>query len=130
VAQLEPLVGPQHLPGLLHVRARVRVDLLARQHRAGHRAAARVAHARGVVADDQHDRVAGVLELPQLLEHDRVPEMQVGRGRVQAELGAQRAPGRQALLKSAGGQRFDRIARQVRRRPGGLRGRRFHPGQC
>ena len=86
---------------LVHVRARVRVDLLAGEHRPGGRAPARVAHARGVVADDQDDGVAEVLELAQLLQHDGVAEVQVGRGRVQAELDAQRAALGEALLERA-----------------------------
>ena len=53
-------------------------------------AAAGVADARGVVADDQHDAVARVLELAQLLQHDGVAEVDVGRGRVEAELDPQR----------------------------------------
>ena len=40
-----------------------------------------------------------VLELAQLLQHDRVAEVQVRRGRVQAELDAQRPALRQALLE-------------------------------
>ena len=36
--------------------------------------------------------MAGLLELAQLLEHDRVAEVDVGRGRVDAELDPQRPP--------------------------------------
>ena len=81
------------------------------------RAPARVADARGVVADDQHDAVAEVLELAQLLQHDRVAEVDVGRGRVDPELDAQLAPvargGRQLGLQAALGQALDGVARQV-----------------
>ena len=62
------------------------------EHRAQRRAPGRVAHARRVVADDQHDPVAGVLELAQLAQHDRVAEVDVRRRRVDAELHAQRPP--------------------------------------
>ena len=83
----------------------VRVDLVAGEHRPRRRAPARVAHARGVVADDQHDAMAEVLELAQLLQHDRVPEVDVGRRRVEPELDAQLAPrargGRQLGLQTA-----------------------------
>ena len=73
------------------VGARVGLDLLVAQHGPRVRATARVADARRVVADDQHDAVAEVLELAQLLQDDRVPEVDVRRRRVQAELHAQLA---------------------------------------
>ena len=120
----------EHLARLFHVRARVRVDLLAREHGPGRRAPARVAHAGGVVADDQHHRVAGVLELAQLLQHDGVAEVDVRGGRVEPELDAQRAAARQLLRERPAGQVVDGVAREVRRRFGGLRGRFFHPAQC
>ena len=50
----------------------------------------RIADAGGVVADDQDDDVAGVLELAQLLEHDHVAEVDVGGRRVDPELHPQR----------------------------------------
>ena len=125
-AQLEPLVGAQDLARLLHVRARVRVDLLAGEDRARGRAPARVADAGRVVAHDQHRRMAGVLELAQLLEDDGVPECDVARSRVEAELDAQRPARGQTRLQRAGGKRFDRVAAQASRRRGGI----VHPGQC
>ena len=69
----------------------MRLDLLTGQHGARVRAPAGVAHARRVVADDQHDDVTQVLELAELLQHDRVAEMDVRRRRVEAQLHAQRA---------------------------------------
>ena len=69
---------------------RVGLDLLRGEHRAQARAPRGVADARGVVADDQHHPVPGVLELAQLAQHDRVAEVDVGRGRVDPELDAQR----------------------------------------
>ena len=68
----------------------VGLDLLLGEHRAQARAPRGVAHARGVVADDQHHPVAGVLELAQLAQHDRVAEVDVGRRRVDPELDPQR----------------------------------------
>ena len=116
VADLEVLVvRPQHLGRLAPVGLRVRVDLLARQHRPRDRAARRVPHARGVVAHDQHDDVAGVLELAQLRQHHGVAEVEVGRRRVQAELDAQRTALREALREAVAGQAVDRVAGQVRR---------------
>ena len=44
--------------------------------------------------------MAGVLELAQLREHDRVAEVQVGRGRVEPELDAQRAARRRAARRA------------------------------
>ena len=83
-------LGVEHLEGLALEGLGVGVDLLAREHRAGSPSARRVAHARGVVADDQDDRVAEVLELAQLAQDDGVAEVDVGRRRVDAELDAQR----------------------------------------
>ena len=122
MADLELLVGEQHLAGLVHVRARVGVDLLAGQHRPRRRAAARVAHARGVVADDQHDGVARVLELAQLLEHDGVAEVDVGGGRVEPELDPQRTAFGEPPLERSVGEAVDRVAGEMggraERRPG------------
>ena len=72
----------------------------------------------------------GVLEVAQLAQHHGVAEVDVRRGRVDAELHAQRtARGRgllEPLLECALGQAIDRVACQGGRlRPGG-----FHPGQC
>ena len=79
----------------------VAVDLLGLEHRPQRRAPRRVADARGEVADDQHDGVAGVLELAQLLQHDGVSEVDVGRRRVDAELHPQRPPVRGGLRELA-----------------------------
>src|SRR5262249_48103768 len=88
-------------------------------------APARIAHARGVVAHDQHDPVPEILELAQLLQDDGVAEVDVWRGRVQTELGPQLAPlalGRfQAALQPAGGPRLRGVARGE---SGGVCGRR------
>ena len=84
------LVGIENLERLLDVGLGVRVDLLERERRPRGVAARRVADERREVADDEHDRVAEVLELPQLAQRHRVAEVQVGRGRVDAELDAQR----------------------------------------
>ena len=70
----------------------VGLDLLLGEHRAQGRAPRGVAHAGGVVADDQHHAVAGVLELAQLAQHDGVAEVDVGRGGIDAELHAQGPP--------------------------------------
>ena len=118
------------MPGLVHVRARVGVDLLAGQHRPRRRAAARVAHARRVVADDQHDGVARVLELAQLLEHDGVAEVDVGGGRVEPELHPQRTAFGEPPLEGSVGQAVDRVAGEMGGRASGVRGGFWHPAQC
>jgi hypothetical protein len=61
--------------------------------------------------------MALLLELAQLLEDDRVAQVDVGGCRVDAELHPQRAVALQLLLEPPGGQHVDRVARQVRHRP-------------
>ena len=92
-------VGVEDLRRLLDVRPRVGVDLLARELRARRRAPARIADARGVVADDEDDDVPAVLELAQLAQDDRVAEVDVRRRRVEAELDAQRPRRRRACAR-------------------------------
>jgi hypothetical protein len=74
--------------------------------------------------------VAEVLELAQLLEHDRVAEVDVGGGRVEAELRPQRPAFGQALLERTLREAVDRIASEVGRRAGGLGSGFCHPPQC
>ena len=69
------------------------IDLLGGQRRPGGGPTRRVADPGGEVPDDEHRDVAEVLELAQLAQHDREPEMDVGRGRVDAELHPQRPAG-------------------------------------
>jgi hypothetical protein len=119
----------QHLDRLLLEGARVGVDLLGLEHRTGARAPARIADPGGVVADDQHDSVAEVLKLAQLLQDDRVTNVDIGRGRVHAELDAQRPAERQLALEPPLRQAIDGVARE----PVGPLGRRnrlvVHRGQ-
>src|SRR5690606_3451154 len=63
-----------------------------------------VADGGGAVADDEHDLVAEVLELPQLAQHDGVADVQVAARGVDAELDAQLPPlafGQLELLQQA-----------------------------
>jgi hypothetical protein len=64
--------------------------------------------------------VTRILELAQLGQHDGVPEMDVGRGRVEPELHPQRAPLRETVGERSLRQAIDRVAGQMGRRPGGL----------
>ena len=98
-ADLQPLVVGEHLGRLVEVGLRRARRSPRREHRPGGRAPGRVADARRVVADDQDDGVPEVLELAELLQHDRVAEVQVRRGGVQAELDPQRPALGQALLE-------------------------------
>ncbi len=127
----------EQLEGLLLVGGGVGLDLLGRGHRPLRRAAAGVADPGGEVADDQHDLVARLLELAQLLQDDRVAEVDVGRGRVDPELDPQRPPGRELLLQHRRRQHVDRVARQVRHGPNarlppplGGPGRRVRPSMA
>ena len=90
--------------------------------------------ARGVVADDQHHAVAGVLELAQLAQHDRVTEVDVGRGRVDPSLTRSGRPSRggaaQLLRQRPRGQAVDGVAAELRGFLGRPRRGRSAWGQC
>ena len=95
------------------------------EHRPRGRASARVAHAGRVVTDDQDDGVPEILELAQLLQHDREAEMDVRRRRVDPQLDAQRPALAELALEASFGQAVDGVAGQ----PGGrLAGRRVGSG--
>ncbi len=96
----------------------VGVDLLGAEHRAQARASRGIPDAGGVVADDQHDAVPGVLELAQLAQHDRVAEVDVGRRRVDPQLDPQRAALR-ARPSRASPQAPPRAGSRPRRGPAG-----------
>ena len=74
--------------------------------------------------------MARILELAQLLEHDRVAEMHVGGGRVEAELDPQRAAFREPCRMRSAGQAVDRVAGEIGGRASGFRGGFCHPAQC
>ncbi len=83
----------EHQAGLGVIGLGVGLDLLDRQRRAGGVAPGRIADARGEIADEKNDRVAQILQLPELVEHHGVADMNVGRGGVEAEFDAQRLAG-------------------------------------
>src|SRR5690606_31903566 len=67
----------QDLAGLRRIRLRVLVDFLRRETRPRLAAPGRVAYARRVVAHDEDDVVAEVLERAQLAHRYGVPDVQV-----------------------------------------------------
>ena len=89
----------EHERGLLEVGLPVGAGLVARQRRPRLALARRVADGRREVADDEDGAVAGVLELAQLAQHDRVAEVEVRPARVAAELDEQRHARRGARLR-------------------------------
>ena len=91
----------EDLEGLLAVAARVLQDLLARQRRARLVLAGRVADHPGEVADQELHLVAELLEVAQLVDHHRVPEVQVGGGGIQPQLDAQRRAARELFRELA-----------------------------
>ena len=80
----------QHQASLAVIGLSVDLDLFGRQRWAGAVAARRVANHTGEVADQEDDRVAQILQLAHLVEHHRVTDVDVRRGRIQAQLDAQR----------------------------------------
>ena len=85
----------------------------ARQHRPAAVAAAGVADPGRVVADDQHHRVPGLLELRELAQDDHVAEVDVGSRRVDAQLHAQRPPAAELLRQRSLGQHVLGSVRQI-----------------
>ena len=78
--------GVEHLERLPLVTLGVGHHRLVGKLRAGRRPAARIADHRREIANDEDAQVAQVLELAHLLKPDRVPQVNVRRGRVHAEL--------------------------------------------
>ena len=102
----------QDLEDLFLVGLRIGRDLLARQRRARGVAAGRIADHSGEIADQERDLVTERLELAHLVDEHRVPEMQVGRGRIEARLDAQRLAARQLLHELALDEHFAGPAQQ------------------
>ena len=86
---------------LVDVGSGVGLDLLLGEGRAGGGPTGRVADPGGEVPDDEHRDVAEILELAQLAQDDREPEVDVGRSRVDAQLHPQRATG-PSFVRSSG----------------------------
>jgi hypothetical protein len=90
----------EHPPRLLDVGCGVALDLLAALRRTRLLAPRRIADSRGEIPDQEDRRVAQLLEATKLLEHDRVSEMQIGRGGIHAELHAQGTARAQSLREA------------------------------
>ena len=80
------LLGIQDLHGLADIGLGVGLDLLLRKLRAGGVLARRIADQCGAVTDDEGDVVAQVLELTHLAQGHGMAQVQVGAGRIDAEL--------------------------------------------
>src|SRR5450830_1021602 len=114
---------------------RVREDLVLRELRARHFLAGGVADHSREVADQEDDRVPEALEVPHLPEDDRVPEMEVRRGRIEAHLHEQGLAGLRgadelllqlvALLA-----RLDALQEEVELLGDGRKGACAHAGDC
>ena len=103
-------VRVEYLQRLLLEGRGVGPDLLVAEHRPGRGPSAGVADARGAVTDDQHDRMAGVLELTHLLQHDREPRWMSERVGSIAQLDPQRSAEFEFGLEPALRQAVDCIA--------------------
>ena len=125
----------EDLEDLRLVRLRVREDLVLRELRARHLLAGGVADHSREVADQEDDRVPEALEVPHLPEDDRVPEVEIRRGRIEAHLHEQGLAGLRgadelllqlvALLA-----RFDALQEEVELLGDGRKGAGAHAGDC
>ena len=93
------MLAAQHEVDLIEVCAGRGIDLFAGEDRPGLGAPARIADHRSEISDDQNDRVPIVLEHPEHIKDDEMAYVQVGRGRVEAELDPQRISAQQALTQ-------------------------------
>ena len=79
----------QHLGGLGVIGFGVELDLLGRERRARAVAARRITDQRREIADQKNHLVAQILQLPHLVEHHRVADVNVGCRGVQTQLDTQ-----------------------------------------
>ena len=77
----------------------VAVDLLLRQRRPRLRPAGRIADQRGERAHDVDHPMAEILEVLHLANEHGVPQVQIGRGRIEADLHDERRPARREPLE-------------------------------
>ena len=84
------LLRIENLEDLRLVSLGVFLDLLAGERRTRDRASRRIADHAGEIADQKDCGVPEILKVLELAQHHGVPEVQIGSGRVHAELHAQR----------------------------------------
>ena len=90
-------------PELLEEAVSMREDLLSWKARPGVRSTRWIAHPGGEIADDQHRRVTGVLELPELAKDHRPSEGDRRCRRVEPELDPQGPAERELAFEPVGG---------------------------
>ena len=96
-------LGVQDLHSLGDVGFGVGLHLLLGKLRTGGVLARRVADERRAVADDKRDVVAQVLELAHLAQRDRMAQMQIRAGRIDAQLDVERLAALELLKQAAFG---------------------------
>jgi hypothetical protein len=74
----------ENFKSLLPVSHRIRLDFCAREVRPRHRPTARITNHPREIADNENCLVAQVLKLPQLLQNDCVPKVNIGGGWIDA----------------------------------------------
>ncbi len=105
-------VGIEDLQRLIGECLGVGIDLSRVENWPGAAPSARITHSGGVIADDQHDRMAEILEFAQFLQHHGEAEMDVRRGGIDAQLHAQGASQPELGLQAALGQAIHRVSGQ------------------
>ena len=106
-------LGNEDLQRLLEVGLGVPVDLLVGEHRDA-RSTGRTGRRSGrVVADDEHARVALVLERTHALQRDPTTDVDVRRRDVDTELDAKGAPEGELLLECSGRQDVHGVPREL-----------------
>ena len=102
----ERLLGVEDLKYLLLVGLGVLQHLVATQRLAGGVLARGITDHAGEITDQEQDLVAKVLELPQLVDQHRVPQVKVGGRRIEARLHTQGHPAPQLRDKPLLGEDF------------------------
>ena len=80
----------KHQTSLAIVGCRIGFDLFACERRSRGVAPRRVTDGRREITDQKYDRVPQILELAHLVQDHRMPEMQIGCGRIQTQLDPER----------------------------------------
>ena len=83
------LGGIQHQRCLFVIRVCICLDLFVRQRRTGGVSAGRVTNQRCKVSNQEDDRMAQILQLAHLVEHNRMTDMNIRCRRIQPQFDAQ-----------------------------------------